>query len=367
METNGRDQEIEKDIKSEIVNVDEHLLNLKEEDKKKVAEIVKEIDIKDTQAIIQFGASAQKEVADFSDTLLQEVRTKDTGYVGETLGDLMTEIKSVEVDSLLKKGMFDGLFGGLKKKVSKFMTGYQSVSVNIDKITSNLDKAKMTLLRDIKMLDNLYDKNLEYLNTLDMYILAGNIKLKELNEELLPELQRKVTETGNSLDAQKFKNFEQLANRFEKKLHDLKLSRMIAIQTAPQIRIIQGNNQTLVEKIQSSIMNTIPLWKNQVVITISLLRQENALKLQEEVSKTTNDLLTKNSELLKDNSIRVAKETEKGIVEIETLRNVHNNLIATIEETIRIQEEGKTKRASAEVELQNIENELKQKLIGLKK
>ena len=358
---------VEKDLKNDIVLAEPNLPELAEKDKQRVAEIVKEIDIEDTQAVIQFGASAQKGVADFSDTLLREVRTKDTGYVGDALNNLMVEIKSVEVDSLLKKGMFDGFLGGLKKKVTKFMTGYQTVSANLDRITSDLDKAKMTLLRDIKLLDNLYDKNLEYLGNLDLFILAGNMKLKELNEVVVPELQLKAAESGDPVEAQKFRDFEQLANRFEKKLHDLKLSRMIAIQTAPQIRIIQSNNQTLVEKIQSSIMNTIPLWKNQVVIAISLLRQENALKLQEEVSKTTNELLTKNSELLKDNSIRVARETERGIVEIETLKTVHNNLIATIEETIRIQKEGRAKRTAAETELQNIENDLKQKLIELKK
>lgn len=366
MEANNQTAVIENGLISGNLNSG-NLLELKQEEQQKVAEIIKEIDIEDTQAVIQFGASAQKGVADFSDTLLQEVRTKDTGHVGDALSNLMIEIKSVEVDSLLKKGMFDGFFGGLKKKVSKFMTGYQTVSVNLDKITSDLDKAKMTLLRDIKLLDSLYDKNMEYLGTLDLYILAGNMKLEGLNQEILPQLHQKATETGDPLDAQKYKDFEQLANRFEKKLHDLKLSRMIAIQTAPQIRIIQSNNQTLVEKIQSSIMNTIPLWKNQVVIAISLLRQENALKLQEEVSKTTNDLLTKNSELLKDNSIRVAKETERGIVEIETLKTVHNNLIATIEETIQIQKEGKAKRSAAETELLHIENELKQKLIELKR
>lgn len=367
METSNKLQEFETDVTDGAADANEKLPELREEDKKRVAEIVKEIDIGDTQAVIQFGASAQKGIADFSDTLLQEVRTKYTGYVGDSLNNLMTEIKGVEVDTLLKKGMFDGVFGGFKRKVSKFMAGYQSVSVNIDKITSDLDKAKMTLLRDIKMLDNLYNKNLEYLGNLDMYITAGSIKLNELNEKILPDMREKATGTGDPLDAQKFKDFQQLANRFEKKLYDLKLSRTIAIQTAPQIRIIQSNNQTLVEKIQSSIMNTIPLWKNQVVIAVSLLRQENALKLQEEVSKTTNDLLTKNSELLKDNSIRTAKETERGIVEIETLRTVHNNLISTIEETIKIQEDGKTKRAAAEVELQNIENELKQKLLELKR
>lgn len=345
----------------------ENLPALKEEDRQKAEEIVRDIDIADTQAVIQFGASAQKGVADFSDTLLQEVKTRDTGYVGDALSNLMVEIKNVQVDNLLKKGRFDGLFGGFKRKVGKFMAGYQTVSANLDKITSDLDRAKMTLLKDIKLLDNLYEKNLEYMDTLDLFILAGNMKLKEIHEKILPDMQKKAWESGDPMDAQKYKDFEQLANRFEKKLYDLKLSRMIAIQTVPQIRIIQSNDQTLVEKIQSSIMNTIPLWKNQIVIAISLLRQENALKLQEEVSKSTNDLLAKNSEMLRDNSVRVVKETEKGIVEMETLRKVHNNLLSTIEETLQIQQEGRAKRAAAETELLHIESELKYKLIELKK
>jgi len=350
---------------NELVVVNSMMAELPEDKQKQVMEIVESINVADSQTVIQFGAPAQKGIANFSETLLGEIKTKDTGFVGESLGNLMVEIKGVEVDGLLKKGMFDGLFGGFKKKVTKFMTGYQKVSVTIDKIVTDLDKASNTLLTDIKMLDSLYCKNIEYLGNLDIYILAGSIKMQELKSTVLPELKAKALKTGDPMDAQVCNDMSQLINRFEKKISDLRLSRMIAIQTCPQIRVIQSNNQVLVEKIQSSIMNTIPLWKNQIVIAISLLQQENAVKLQEEVTKTTNDLLTKNSELLKTNSIRVAKESERGIVEIETLRTVHNNLISTIDEIIKIQEDGKVKRAAAEVELQNLEKELKQKLIEI--
>lgn len=347
----------------DVMVIDEKISQLPAEKQKMINDLAGAIDIADSQAVIQFGTPAQRNISNFSETLLGEVQTKDSGFVGESLNNLMLEIKGVEVDTLLKKGAFDGMFGGFKKKVTKFMTGYQKVSVTIDKIVTDLDTASNTLLRDIKMLDSLYNQNLDYLDVLDMYIFAGSLKIKELQNTILPEMKAKADSDSDPHDVQKYNDMLQLLNRFEKKVSDLKLSRMIAIQTAPQIRVIQNNNQVLVEKIQSSIMNTIPLWKNQIVIAISLLRQENAVKLQEDVTNTTNQLLTKNSELLKDNSIRVAKEVERGIVDMETLRKVHNNLITTIEEVMRIQEEGRANRNAAEIELQNLEKELKKKLL----
>jgi len=227
-----------------------------------------------------------------------------------------------------------------------------------------LDKSKMQLLKDITLLDYLFEKNLEYLGNLNYYIMAGTLKLKEISEKVIPEMQVKVKETNDPVDAQKLNDLIQMANRFEKKIHDLKLSRMVSLQTAPQIRLIQNNNQVLVEKIQSSILNTIPLWKNQIVIAISLLKQKNALAVQKEVTDTTNTLLQKNAEMLKTGSIDLARETERGVVDIETLKKVNVELIATIDETLNIQKEGRLKRQQAEAELATIEKELKQKLIG---
>jgi len=224
----------------------------------------------------------------------------------------------------------------------------------------------MQLLKDIALLDNMYEKNQEYLKNLDLYIAAGQIKLKELQEKTIPEMKAKADASNDPADAQKFQDLAMAVNRFEKKVHDMKLSRMIAIQTAPQVRMIQGSNQTLVEKIQTSILNTIPLWKNQIVIAITLFRQNKALKLQKEITKTTNDLLSKNAELLKQSSIDIAKETERGIVDIETLKKVNNDLITTIEETLKIQAEGRVKRAQAEKELIKLETDLKQKLTTVK-
>jgi len=224
----------------------------------------------------------------------------------------------------------------------------------------------MQLLKDVTMFDNLYEKNLEYLKELDLHIIAGQLKLKEVQDTILPQLKAKAEQSGDPVDAQRFQDMNQMANRFEKKIHDMKLSRMIAIQTSPQIRLIQGNNQVLVEKIQSSILNTIPLWKNQIIIAIGLFKQKKALKLQQEVTATTNELLAKNAEMLKDSSIQVARESERGIVDIETLKKVNNDLISTIEETLKIQQEGKQKRQQAETELIQLESDLKKKLVDIK-
>jgi len=345
------------------------LTKLSTEEKAKVAEIVSQIDVNDSQGIIQYGVSAQSNISNFADTILEQVKTKDTGEAGEVLTDLMLTVKGLKVDSLSSGGSFlanlpliGSIFGGVKK----FIAQYQSISTHIEEIVDELTKARMRLIKDITLLDNLYDKNEDYLRDLDLLILAGGEKLKEIDEKLVPELKAQAEASGDTLDAQKIQDLNQMINRFEKKLHDLKLSRMISLQTLPQVRLIQNNDQLLVEKIQSSILNTIPLWKNQIVIAISLFRQKKALELQKEVSATTNELLTKNSQLLKDSSIEIAKESEKGIVEIETLKKVHNDLIATIDETLRIQAEGKVKRQNVEVELVKLEDELKAKLSSVK-
>lgn len=338
------------------------------EEQQKVIELSKQINVGDSQSVIQYGALTQSEISKFSDAILDQIRAKDSGEVGAVLTDLLNKVKEVDVDSLDpdKQGFFDKLFGNIKRETGKFISRYEKLSVQIERIIDQLDRAKLQLIRDITTLDTMYAKNLDYLKELDMYIMAGSLKLKELNDKVLPELREKATRTGDPVDAQKVKDMTELISRFEKKIHDLKLTRMIAIQTAPQIRLIQNNDQTLVEKIQSSIMNTIPLWKNQIVIAITMLRQQSALQLQRDVTKTTNDLLAKNSEMLKTSSIEIAKENERGIVEIETLKKVNEDLMNTLEEVLKIQQEGRAKRQQAEIELRNMEEDLKKKLLEIR-
>jgi uncharacterized protein YaaN involved in tellurite resistance len=334
----------------------------------KVEKIVSSIDIFDSQSVIEYGYGAQSEIAEFSDTILSQIRAKDTGYVGEILTDLMVKVKDVDVDGITgEKGFFGKLFSSASKQVIRFTSKYSKVSVEIDKIVDTLEQTKMSLLKDITLLDNLYDKNLDYMNELEAYIYAGEQKVKELNDTVIPEAKKKAKESGVADDAQKANDIVKLANKFEKKIHDLRLSRTVSIQSCPQIRLVQNNDEQLVDKIQSSIVNTIPLWKNQIVIAITIMKQQGALELQKEVSATTNELLAKNSELLKEGTIETAKETERGIVDIETLQKVNQDLIETIEESIRIQEEGKARRLEAEKELVILENQLKQKLIDAKK
>lgn len=351
------------DVKLEEVE----LSKLTEEQKQRLEEIMKTINIEDSQFVLQYGVGAQSQIAGFSDNVVSEVRSKDSGYVGEILTDLMLKVKELDVDGVSSGRSFMSKFpfiGSLVNNTQKFAARYQKLSTEIEKIVDELDKSKMQLLKDITLLDYLFEKNLEYLGNLNYYIMAGILKLKEINEKVIPEMQEKVRETNDPVDAQKLNDLIQMANRFEKKIHDLKLSRMVALQTAPQIRLIQNNNQVLVEKIQSSILNTIPLWKNQIVIAISLLKQKNALAVQKEVTDTTNTLLQKNAEMLKTGSIDLARETERGVVDLETLKKVNEDLLATIDETLNIQKEGRLKRQQAEAELINIEKELKKKLTG---
>jgi len=337
------------------------------EDRQKVLDIAAQIDISDSQSIIQYGGLAQSDISKFSDAMLEQIRAKDSGEVGEVLTDLLVKVQDLNIDAIdpNQKG-FSKLFGGLRRETNKFIARYDKLSVQIEKIIDQLERAKLQLIRDITALDTMYEKNLDYLNQLDIYIMAGSLKLKDLNDKVMPQLKEKATKTGDPVDAQKVKDMAELISRFEKKLHDLKLSRMIAIQTAPQIRLIQNNDQTLVEKIQSSIMNTIPLWKNQIAIAITMIRQQNALKLQRDVTNTTNDLLARNSEMLKVSSIEIARENERAIVDIETLKKVNADLIITLEETLKIQQDGRAKRLQAETELKAMEDEIKRKLLDIK-
>ena len=337
------------------------------EEQKKVMELAAQINVTDSQSVISFGAAAQQELARFSDTILDQIRNKDAGTVGESLTELLGRVQELDAGSLdpSKNSGLSKLFGGFRAEARKFVNRYDKMSTSIEKIIDSLEKSKVQLIRDITMLDVMYVKNLEHLKQLDIFIMAGTLKLQELNGKVLPALREQAARTGDSLDAQKVKDAMDLINRFEKKIHDLKLTRMIAIQTAPQIRLIQSNDQMLVERIQSSILNTIPLWKNQIVISITLLRQQDALKLQKSVTDSTNELLAKNSELLKTGSIQVAKENERGIVELETLKKVNTDLVATLQETLKIQSEGRTKRMQVESELKVMENDLKARLMEM--
>jgi uncharacterized protein YaaN involved in tellurite resistance len=340
------------------------LADLTNEEKKKVEEIQKELSTNDTQSIIQFGVGSQSGISSFADTILTEIKSKDSGYIGDILSDLMIKVKDLNVGDLSSESGLSKipLIGNLVHSAKKFIASYEKMSAQIEKIIDELTKARMQLLKDITMFDSLFEKNIQYIRELDLYILAGKLKQKEIAEKIIPELKAKLDQSRDTLDAQKVQDMNQMLNRLEKKIYDLQLSRMVALQTNPQVRLIQGGDQVLVEKIQSSILNTIPLWKNQVVIAIGIFRQKKVLEIQKEVTKTTNELLQKNSEMLKNGTIEVAKESERGIVEIETLKKVHENLITTIEETIKIQQEGKVKRQLAEVELSKLENELKNKL-----
>jgi uncharacterized protein YaaN involved in tellurite resistance len=337
---------------------------LSAQDLDKARDLGRAIDPAQTGALIQFGVGAQSKISGFADTLLGEIRNKDSGEVGKALTDLVLKVKDVDVGGLVKERK--GPFANLANQFKRFISRYEKLETQIDKIVDQLAKSRMTMLTDINMLDQLYKQNNDYLRNLDLYIAGGQLRYEELKTTLLPQLQARAQESKDPSDAQKLNDLGQFLNRVEKKLHDLKLSRMISLQTAPQVRLIQNNDQALVEKIQSSLLTTIPLWKNQIVIAVSLFRQKQALGVQKAVTDATNDLLTKNSELLKQGSIDVARETERGIVDIETLQQTNTNLISTIEETLRIQSEGRQKRAEAEKTLVQLEADLKAKLTAVR-
>ncbi len=342
-------------------------LKLDEKDRERAQALARAIDVTDTQTVIQYGSGPQGEISKFTDAILKEVRAKDGGTAGELLTSLMLNVRELDVDDLGREpGFWEKLplVGSLVDRARRFIARYETLSAQIETIVENLEKARMQLFKDLSMLDQLHQKNMDLLRELDVHIAAGEIKIRELHDQILPDLKARAEQSGDPLDAQKHQDMVQFATRFEKRLHDLKLSRMVSLQVLPQIRLIQYNNQTLVEKIQSSILHTIPLWKNQIVIAISLLRQKKALEMQRQVTETTNELLQKNSEMLRESSVEAARENERGIVEIETLRKVNGDLISTIEETLKIQEEGRQKRLQAEEELLRLEAQLKQRLVG---
>lgn len=337
------------------------------ENREKAFQIAQQIDPKNHQAMIQYGTQAQSKLLTFSHTMLEHVQKKDVGEVGEIINDLMKRLNEISPDELKEKpSLFSRMFGKISGSIQEVLSKYQKTSAQIDRISVKLDRSKNVLLSDIGMLEKLYETNKDYFHALNVYIAAGEIKLEELNEKTIPTMKRAAEASQDQMKFQEVNDMIQFADRLEKRLYDLKLSREITIQSAPQIRLIQNTNQALVEKIQSSIVTAIPLWKNQVAIALTLLRQRHAVEAQKQVSKTTNELLLKNSEMLKTNTIETAKENERGLVDIETLKTTQSNLISTLEETLRIQEEGRNKRRAAEQELAVMENELRLKLLEIK-
>ena len=366
------DEEEVKEIVSDNVTEEkiEESLNydlLSEEEKKAVDDFNSKIDINDATEILQFGAPAQDKISKFSDSILEDVKTKNTGEVGEMLASLVSEIKSFDSDiaGSKKKGFFAKLFSSAKKELDYIIARYSKIEKNIDTIEGNLEKDKLQMLKDISIFDTMYEKNLEYFKEISLYIIAGDRKIEELRSKVLPELKVKAEKSGDQLDIQKVNDLEAMITRFEKKIYDLKTTRIISIQMAPQIRLLQNNEAELVEKIQSSITNTIPLWKNQMVLALGINNAKQALKTQQEVSKLTNEMLVKNSETLKQGSIDIAEESEKAIVNIETLQKTNQNLIETLDKVIEIHENGRIKRKEAEQTFTEIEKELKEKMLEI--
>lgn len=341
---------------------------LSDEQYKKANELAAQIQTSDQQTVTQFGTEAQAKLSDFSHSMLDHVQKKDTGPIGDILKELMQKLEQANPEELetQKQNVLKRLFKKMSSSVQEVLSKYQKLGAQIDKITVRLENQKKTLVSDIDMLEQLFQTSKDYFDSLNLYITAGEIKLKEIEHEQLPALQKKAEQTGDQMVYQELNDLKQFANRLEKRVHDLKLSRNITLQNAPQIRMIQNTNHALIEKIQSSILTAIPLWKNQITIALALFRQKKAVETQKQVSQTTNDLLLKNADMLKTNSIETAKENERGVLDVETLKQTQRDLIETLEETLYIQNEGRSKRQEAEKELIQMEDELKNKLSEMK-
>ena len=335
--------------------------SLTEDEKKMVDDFAKQIDIMETNTVLQYGATAQSKVADFSDTALKNVRTKDIDTVGDTLLDLVSQLRNFEVDDK-NDNFFTKIFKKSSNSINDVKAKYDSANSNVDKIVKILENHQITLMKDISLLDQLYEKNLLNFKELTMYILAGYKRLDEIKKNALPAALKKAEETGLPEDAQAANDLSEAINRFEKKLHDLELTRMVSIQMAPQIRLVQNNDTLMTEKIQSTLVNTIPLWKSQMLIALGIAHSKEAVKAQNEVSEMTNKMLKENAEALKMATIETAKESERGIVDIETLTETNKKLIETLEEVKRIQTEGREKRLAAQNELRRIETQLQHEL-----
>ena len=336
---------------------------LSEEERKIVDDFARQIDIRNSTAILQYGAGTQKKMADFSEDALEKVRTKDLGEVGDLLENVVTELKNFDAEEERK-----GIMGFFKKganKLEAMKNKYSKAEANVNKIVETLEKHQIQLMKDAAIMDKMYALNLNYFKELSMYILAGKKKLEEIRSTELPQLMAKAQASGLPEDAQAAKDLDSLCERFEKKIHDLELTRMIAVQTAPQIRLVQGNDTLMAEKIQSTIVNTIPLWKSQMVIALGVAHSTEAAKAQREVTDMTNALLQKNAQTLKMATIEAAKESERGVVDIETLQKTNESLISTFDEVMNIQREGREKRRAVEAEMYRLEGELKQKLLQI--
>ncbi len=362
------EEEVKEEVKeeipeSELVSVED--TKLSEEEKKMVEDFAQKIDVMETNTILQYGSAAQTKVADFSETALKNVKTKDLGDIGDMMTELIGELKGFEIEE--KESGIMSFFKKSANKVTNLKARYDKAADNVDRISKVLEEHQVTLMKDIALLDQLYEKNLTNFKELTMYILAGKKKLEDVKNNELPKLRAEAAKTGLPEDAQAANDLENAIIRFEKKIHDLELTRIIAIQTAPQIRLVQNNDTMMVEKIQSTLVNTIPLWKSQMVIAMGIGHSHEAIKAQNEVTEMTNKLLKQNADMLKTATVETAKATERGIVDLETLKNTNAKLIETLDEVKRIQEEGRTKRAEAQVELRRIETELNQKLAGVEK
>lgn len=349
----------------EVAQFNAQVESLTPEERQQIDTIKDSIDLVNSYAIVQYGSGAQKNIANFSNSVLSTVKSTDPAVAGDLLNDLVKRVKAFEDENDEDKGFFASLpvVGSLFKKGEALTKSYTTLAAQIDKIQAGLDNQKMTLMKDIAMFDGLYDKNLEYFKQLQLYIQAGEEKIQELNQTTIPKLEAQAQVSDNPMAVQVVQDFKDAVSRFEKKVHDLKISKTIAIQTAPQIRIIQNNDKILVDRIQSAIYNTIPLWKNQMVLALGLGRQKEALEMQQAVSNTTNELLKRNAAMLKQNSHDTAVENERSIVDIETVKQVNEDLISTIEDTLRIQQEGRQKRQAAETELVQIEDRLREALL----
>lgn len=360
--TNTSDQSLESAKAPRLVD------RLSSEHRKKAEQFALQIDTTNQQSLVKYGVEAQAKLHQFSHEMLEHVQKQDVSQIGSILTELMKKLEDIDPSELQeeKNGFLSRLFGKLSKSVNEVLSRYQKTSSQIDRISVRLDRNKDLLLSDNVMLDKLFSTNRDYYDALNIYIAAGELKVEEINNDIIPQLRQKAEQSGNQMDVQEVNDMLQFVDRLEKRTHDLRLSRQITMQSAPQIRLIQNTNQALVEKIQSSVLTAIPLWKNQVAIALTLLRQRHAMEAQKQVSQTTNDLLLKNADMLKENTIETARENERGLVDIDTLKQTQEKLMSTIEETIQIQSDGRKKRNEAEKELISMEEELKNKMLEFK-
>lgn len=364
-EAQGNLEEISSPSNDLVINdTSTELSKLSDEQQRQVEEITTKIVPLDNESVIVYGVKAQDGLNNFSNKMLVKVQDTSVGDIGKELESLMLKLKMIDPEEIVKKPtVFQKLFRQVKARIEDVIKQHNTIANDVDAISGKLTHSKDSLVEDVRLLDDLYQKNYDYYEEINLYIIAGEQKIQSIKDNELRELEQVAEETKSPMDIQKMNDMLQFVNRLDKRLHDLKLSRQITVQTAPQIRMVQNVNQTLAEKIQSSVLTSIPLWKNQMAISLTLLRQEGAAKAQQAVTDTTNDLMLKNSQMLKQNTIQTAKENERGIIDVETLKTTQNNLVETIEETLKIQHEGTQKRKQAEKELVKLETDLKTRLI----